>query len=144
MGYSTESPCSVVYRILRIQTRGSLPRLRLCCLKACTDVYFAFSSIGFLTTGLLYSFLALVGVSWSPVFSEKALLLSTTLIVIASAALDVSLCPAHSTIKLHSVSNILRELLLCASHVAQASQSYSTVVTVVSSGIRKPGLEAHL
>lgn len=92
-----------------------------------------------------FTLLALVCMSWSPMFSEKALLLSTTLIVIASAALDVSLCPAHSTIRLHSVvSNIFRELLLGASHVAQALQSYSTVATVVSSGVRKPGLEAHL
>lgn len=72
-------------------------------------------------------------------FSEKALLLSAALIIIASAALDVSLCPAHSMIRRYSVVDNWSSQSCCCvpSHVVQALQPYSAVVTVISSGVSR-------
>lgn len=75
------------------------------CLGACVDVHIAFSFLGFLSA----SFSALSSPSivcpWSPTLPGKALVLSAAVTVLACAAIDVSVCPTPSTIRLHSVVN---------------------------------------
>ena len=74
-----------------------------CCLGARVDVHIAVSFLGFLSA----SFSALSSPSmvcpWSPTLSGKALVLSAAVTALASAAIEVSLCPTPSTLRLHSV-----------------------------------------
>lgn len=75
------------------------------CLGARVHVRIAFSFLGFLSA----SFSALPSPSmvcpWSPTLPGKALVLSAAVTVLACAAIDVSVCPTPSTIRLHSVVN---------------------------------------
>lgn len=105
--FSLKRPCTSIRHVPQIPSPGiALPDLKLCCLGACVDVHFAFSSLGILSAGLLCSLLTVVGVPLvSHAFWKGSAALRCCHCHGFCCFRDFSLVPTLCTMRLHSVVN---------------------------------------